>query len=1194
MATLLRLVHKQKLRSRDYGWTGVFSVIPVLLSVVLFSACRSQRADEADKLNDISYSYHYRNLDSTQVYAQSAWDAADGYDAGKAEALNNLAFVSILKMDYQNANKQLDSIARITDNQVELLVADVQHMRLCQRQSQNKDFYVYHERALRRMRRIRESQEPLGDHLRRRMIYAESEFHIVTSTYYYYVGLERQSIEALLQMNPDGELRQDTAQLIAYYYNIGAGGIVTEGTQEEINQQEFDQLMRCHLLARQHGYIFWEANSLQAMSEHLQAREARERLIRDNLPAMKFINVEQMPDSLLAGNLAQRSLNMFIRFGDVYQIAGAYRTLAQCYWQIKDYKAAIAYLEEALTVNKAIHQAPDLVASIREQLSVAYSAIDDKQKSDVNRNVYLDLQDETRQDRYLESRAEQLDQSAAQLNWMLVAVIAAIVIVVTLLFLFDRLRRRKDNDDSLQKLLEPLHEWQRRNEASVRQMRERYDEISEAYELNAVHVVNSKKRHLEQRAKVSLVNNVTPFIDRMLHEIHHLQQGGESDAVRAERYAYIAQLTEQINDYNDVLTEWIQMRQGELSLHIESFPMQQLFDIVKRSRMSFQLKGLTLDVKPTDAVVKADRILTLFMLNTLADNARKFTDKGGAVTIEAFSADSYVEIAITDTGRGMSKEEREHVFDYKPIANVQEKVVSSAADGQLSHGFGLMNCKGIIEKYRKISKIFSVCQLTAESEQGRGSRFAFRLPKGVLSKFRCILLVGMSLVAGTLGGFAQSAAAPDVKLSAEQRVQAFTDSIYDCNVRGDYRQALVFADSCLNAFNTIYAAQHRGNTYLQLEGNMSELIPDVKWYHDSIPVDYHALLSVRNECAVAALAVHQWTLYRYNNKVYTQLFKEMSADNTLGDYCRVMQRSESNKNVAIALLVLLLLSIFPAYYFMYYRHRVYKQFCIEQVKNINTLLLSDADEEEKLKQIDAIAVHRFPDELREIVGQVKQALIRSVETRRENLTNIELAEDERRRAQYEDAKLHISNSVLDNCLSTLKHETMYYPSRIRQLVDGADEQLSSIGELAAYYKELYTILSLQAMRQFEAVKLLCKSVPVGDLLPVSSDERLLGDPDMLRYLFDILRKDAKAELAEATITEKGKQYLNFDIPVPSLQLSAEECQNLFTPSVSHLPFLLCRQIVRDTGDSTNLRGCGIVAHPAQKGTNIVITLARGH
>lgn len=91
-------------------------------------------------------------------------------------------------------------------------------------------------------------------------------------------------------------------------------------------------------------------------------------------------------------------------------------------------------MNHALNDNKAIEQAPDLVASIRERLCLVYSAIDDKQQSDYNRNIYLDLQDRSRQDRQLEARAAALDENAQQLNLMIAAVVAMIVLVVVLLY----------------------------------------------------------------------------------------------------------------------------------------------------------------------------------------------------------------------------------------------------------------------------------------------------------------------------------------------------------------------------------------------------------------------------------------------------------------------------------------------------------------------------------------------------------------------------------------------------------------------------------------------------------------------------------------------------------------------------------------------------------------------------------------
>ena len=105
-------------------------------------------------------------------------------------------------------------------------------------------------------------------------------------------------------------------------------------------------------------------------------------------------------------------------------------------------------------------------------------------------------------------------------------------------------------------------------------------------------VESSERRNLEQRAKISLVNSITPFIDRILHEVRSPQKGD---------LTYVHELTDQINDYNDVLTYWIQLRQGELSLKIESFPLQSLFDLLAKGRTSFQMKGVDFEVSPTSS-----------------------------------------------------------------------------------------------------------------------------------------------------------------------------------------------------------------------------------------------------------------------------------------------------------------------------------------------------------------------------------------------------------------------------------------------------------------------------------------------------------------------------------------------------------------------------------------------------------------
>ena len=950
MATLLRLAHKACF-SKGSIW------LCAVLGLLFFSACTSHDRQVADKLNSLSYAYHYRNLDSVQHYATVA--------KGSAEALNNEAFVSLVRMDYRRAARQLDSVPLLTDNQLELLVSYVQHMRRCQRQSHNKAFHDYRERAFGCLQRINEERSQLNDHQRERLRYAETEFAIVNSTYYYYVGLESQSIEALQIIDPN-DVRLDTAQYLNYLYNMGAGGFITEGSADDIWNEEVELLRRCLNIAERFNYPYFVAQAKEALADH-------------------------------TGDftLAEEALETFQQYGDIYQIAGAHRTLATCYHTVGNDRQALYHLRQALA-DRRILQAPDLVASIREQLSVVYAALDDKVQSDHYRKLYLDVQEQTRQDRELEARAALLDKAVGQLNGMVLAVVGAIVLLLVLVWLFNRMNRNT-----------PLNQ----------QLADSIDERREAVEEARMRLERSERQHEEQRAKISLALSILPLVDRIRYAVKHLASHEQPDNQdHQESLTYIRELTDSISEQNQLLTQWIQLRQGQLSLHIESFPVQGLFDILARSKTSFQLKQLTLQIDPTDAVVKADRVLTLFMLNTLADNARKFTPAGGTVTVRATTADDYVEVSVADTGCGIPEGQLAHLFDAKPVRD-------DAANH--SHGFGLMNCRGIIEKYRKTSRMFNVCTLQAESEEGRGSRFFFRLPKGIRRTAVMLLL-----------------------LLAPLATPAMTTQ---------------------------------------------EVNEQLRQYNDS---------------AVVALERHDWQTYARYNKMYMQLFKEMSADNTLTDYCRTMQQSQTNKRIAVILLLVVLASILPAYYLLYYRHRLYNSYLSEQ----------------------------------------------------QQLALLEQADEELRRAEMENARLHVVNSVLDNCLSTLKHETMYYPSRIRQLVDSG--QIDQLQEVADYYRDLYAILIQQAMGQVESVRLHMKPVSL-------YGQMVLGDENLLRYLFELFKaSDVTAEVSD-------EKYVRYHVAVDG--------------PLSPVDSMIARQIVRDHGEATNRRGCGITVN-----TETIITLPKYH
>lgn len=1150
----------------------------LLWNLFVFSACTQKDRGKADRLNDLAYASHYSNLDSTLHYADSVLKL-DIDDARRAEALNNMAFVDIMRMDYGRADSILKTISSLTDNQVELLIADIQQMRLCQRMSRNREFYDFRERAQQRINRIREEEAKLDSRLRRRMVYAESEFAIVSSTYYYYVGLMPLSASALNAINPQGEVRRDTAQYLAYLYNMGAGGMFNNVSAQEVKKQEMERLVECYIIASRNGYKYFAANSLQAIAEHLLDAADRTQTL-DATPGLRLIEESyNVPDSLIPSYMTEKALTYFVEYGDVYQIAGGYRSLASCFTRMGDFETAIYYLNMALK-DKKITQAPDLVASICEQMSVAYSAVNDKQASDFNRNQYLDLQENTRQDRYYESRAAQLEATSSQLNLMIMVVIGAIILLVFLLWLFNHLSRRDRSEDELDSLLQPLRQWQEEQQRESQLTEERIEEINEERLMCEMRTSDYTRQNLENRAKMSLINSVTPFIDRIINEVRMLMsRPDESPQLRKERYDYILQLTDKINEYNALLTEWIQMRKGKLSLHIESFPIADVFDIVRKGKTSFNIKGVTLDVAESTAVVKADRVLTLFMINTLADNARKFTPANGKVSIFADEHDDYVEISVKDTGEGMNKETLEKVMNPSLLNSNFSFLNSNSPKG---FGFGLLNCRGIIEKYKKISQRFAVCLLSAESEKGRGSRFYFRLPKGAARLILALITFALSfscpLNTCAKDAFNRALPAELAESPALQKAAAFADSAYYSNIDGTYERTLFFADSCRIYLNEHYVTVCPGGKYLLTRLGSSEIqMPELKWLQDNVPTDYDIILDMRNESAVACLALHKWKEYGYNNEVYTRLFKELSADTSLPAYCKMMRKQQTDKNIAVVILIIVFLMILPAYYLLYYRHRLYYRFCVEKVKDINAILAADTPSEEKLDAISRITdVAEYPERLTAIVDEIRKALADDISRRQRQNTDVETATDELHRAEYECNQLYISNSIIDNCLSTLKHETMYYPSRIRLLVSSTEE-LDQIRDLVAYYRDIYSILSQQAMRQFDRLHISLSVVSLGRWFTADDNlPRVIVNIQLLDMLFDLLRKQNGGEKPTLAGFTSDREYVTLSLSVPRLTYTVTDEGDIFAPSVAaNIPFLQMRQVLRDISETTNRRGCGI-------------------
>ena len=63
---------------------------------------------------------------------------------------------------------------------------------------------------------------------------------------------------------------------------------------------------------------------------------------------------------------------------------------------------------------------------------------------------------------------------------------------------------------------------------------------------------------------------------------------------------------------------------------------------------------------------------------------------------------------------------------------------------------------------------------------------------------------------------------------------------------------------------------------------------------------------------------------------------------------------------------------------------------------------------------------------------------------------------------------------------------------------------------------------------------------------------ILGDENLVRYLFEILKKQSGEKHPDIQYLPQDGPYVEIHIPMPQLKLTEEQARDLFTPSKDHL------------------------------------------
>ena len=171
----------------------------------------------------------------------------------------------------------------------------------------------------------------------------------------------------------------------------------------------------------------------------------------------------------------------------------------------------------------------------------------------------------------------------------------------------------------------------------------------------------------------------------------------------------LSKLVEQLFQYS-------KLEANQIHPEKEKFLLDELAsDMFVKYQLLAKEKNIELHLKtvPYLPPVFADLALTERVLQNLLDNALKFTPSGGKVTILLQNRNTGIEVTVSDTGIGISKEDQPFIFE-------RHKQISSNEYSKKGMGLGLAIVKKILELHH--------VNINVKSTLGIGTDFWFELP----------------------------------------------------------------------------------------------------------------------------------------------------------------------------------------------------------------------------------------------------------------------------------------------------------------------------------------------------------------------------------------------------------------------------------------------------------------------------------
>ena len=224
------------------------------------------------------------------------------------------------------------------------------------------------------------------------------------------------------------------------------------------------------------------------------------------------------------------------------------------------------------------------------------------------------------------------------------------------------------------------------------------------------------REHVVEQMKSDFVSTVSVELRTPLTSIYGFAQTllredvAFGEVERRTFLEFIARESERLTAIVDALLNVARLDTGDLLVSLERTDVAAVVgDVVRSAKTAGNGRTLVADVDEPDVIATADPEKLRQVLDQLVSNAIKYSPADGVVRVSARRVDDAVEIAVEDEGVGIPAAEQERIFSkfYK-------------AGGGQGTGLGLFIAQGLVREMGG--------RMWVDSEEGRGSRFAFELP----------------------------------------------------------------------------------------------------------------------------------------------------------------------------------------------------------------------------------------------------------------------------------------------------------------------------------------------------------------------------------------------------------------------------------------------------------------------------------